>query len=84
MRIMNIEQGISNHEVGSRRSSLLNWTFYIRYSAVRFSSSAQIAGKLHTKDLTRRSAARSDLAEELMPIEDYRELVICLNEHKGG
>jgi hypothetical protein len=36
IRMMNIEQGISNDEVGSRKSSLLHWTFDIRYSAVRF------------------------------------------------
>jgi hypothetical protein len=44
---MNIEQGISNHEVGPWNSSLLNWTFYIRYSTVLLSTFAQIVEKLH-------------------------------------
>jgi hypothetical protein len=33
IRMMNIEQGISNHEIRSRKFSFLHWTFYIRYSA---------------------------------------------------
>jgi hypothetical protein len=34
IRMMNIEQGVANHEVGSLY-------FYIQYSAVRFSTSWQ-------------------------------------------
>jgi hypothetical protein len=51
IQMMNIEQGISNHEIGPRKSSLLHWAFYIRYSAVRVSPSTQIAEKLQTKAL---------------------------------
>jgi len=43
IRMTNIEHGISNHEVRSRKSLFLPWTFYIRYSAVRLSTSTQIA-----------------------------------------
>jgi hypothetical protein len=35
IRTMNIEQGISNDEVSSRKSSLPHGTSDIRYSAVR-------------------------------------------------
>ena len=51
IRMMNIERGISNHEVGSRKSSLLSWTFYIRYSAVRFSTFTHIAEQQRAKGL---------------------------------
>jgi hypothetical protein len=51
MRMMNIEHGIWNNEVGFWKSSLLHWTFHIRYSAVRFSTSTQIADKFQKKGL---------------------------------
>jgi hypothetical protein len=50
-RMMNIEQGISNFEVSSQKSSLLHSAFYIRYSAVRFLTSTQVTEKLDTKGL---------------------------------
>jgi hypothetical protein len=58
-RMMNIEQGISNFEVSSQKSSLLHSAFYIRYSAVRFLTSTQVTEKLDTKGL--KPSARSVL-----------------------
>jgi hypothetical protein len=58
--MMNIEQGISNIEVGCLRPSLLRSVFYIRYSVVRFST--QIAKKLQTKGL--KVAGKEDTSEK--------------------
>jgi hypothetical protein len=47
--MMNIEQGMSNHELGSLNSSLRHWKFDIRNSAVRSSTASQIAEKSQSK-----------------------------------
>jgi hypothetical protein len=49
--MMNVEQGISNDEVGSGQFSLLHSAFDIGYPAVRLSSPTQTAEKLQTKGI---------------------------------